>query len=362
MIAAAIVAAVSATAGALATASQARSGRSQARTSGSHHVLKMIWGDVNLPNGQSAFPIYHKLGVQVFQVELNWAQVAPTKPANAENPNDPAYVWPASVAQALRQAARYHIKVCILVLGAPTWATGMASPWTGPTHPSDYASFLIAAAHHYGSVRDWMIWGEPNRNVNFWPMPANSPVGPRHYALLLNAAYDALKGVSRKNIVIGGNNASYGTVNPADFVHWMKLPNGKPPPMDYFGLNPYSARPPEAHQYVCCKGGRDIDDLSAMESQLKRIYHRTVPLWLSEFTVSTNHNNRAFPFHVSRAEQARWVTGAYKLVNSLPFVVSLGWFNLIDQPPTAGNWNLTTGLMTWKLQPKPAFYAYEHVR
>ena len=89
-----------------------------------------------------------------------------------------------------------------------------------------------------------MIWGEPNRVGNFKPMPANSKVGPRRYALLLNAGYHALKGVSKANIVIGGNTWSFGPVEPADFVKWMRLPDGKPPPLDYYGHNPFSRRFP----------------------------------------------------------------------------------------------------------------------
>ncbi len=257
------------------------------------------------------------------------------------------------------QAAHYHIRVCILVIGAPSWATGSSSVYVAPTNPGDFADFLTAAARKYRSVRDWMIWGEPNRDANFQPMPANSSVGPRRYALLLSAAYHALKHVSSANVVIGGNNASYGTVNPAQFVRSMRLPNGKPPPLDYFGLNPYTARFPKPHQYVCCNGGRDIDDLTSMESELRHTYHRHVPLWLSEFTISSDENNRAFDFHVSRAQQARWVTAAFKLVDTLRYVVGLGWFNLVDDPPSVPG-HLTTGLMTWNLTPKPAFYAYQH--
>jgi hypothetical protein len=354
VVAVAVCAAISAVSGLIPAASQARG-------HGSHHVLKMIWGGVDLPNGKSAFPTYHKLGVQVFQIELNWADTAPTRPANPENPNDPAYRWPSSISEALSSAARYHMRVCVLVIGAPSWATGNPSPYTAPTHASDFANFLTAAARRYHTVRDWMIWGEPNRNQNFNPEPLHSPVGPRRYALLLDAGYHALKGVSRKNIVIGGNNASYGTINPRQFLQAMRLPNGKPPPLDYFGLNPYTARPPAAHQAVCCKGGRDIDDLPALESQLKHTYHRRVPLWLSEFTISSDSNNYAFNFHVSRNEQARWVTLAFKLVNSYSYVVGLGWFNLIDEPPSVPD-HLTTGLLTWNMRPKPAFYAYEHAR
>jgi hypothetical protein len=42
----------------------------------------------------------------------------------------------------------------------------------------------------------------------------------------------------------------------------------------------------------------------------------------------------------------------------MPFVVGLGWFNLLDQPPSIPL-HLTTGLMTWNAKPKPAFYAYQ---
>ena len=49
-----------------------------------------------------------------------------------------------------------------------------------------------------------MIWGEPNRVAVFQPHRADSKTGARAYATLLDAAYGALKSVSRRNIVIGG--------------------------------------------------------------------------------------------------------------------------------------------------------------
>jgi hypothetical protein len=108
-------------------------------------------------------------------------------------------------------------------------------------------------------------------------------------------------------------------------------------------------------------GGRDINDIDTLESQLRGTYHRQVPLWLSEFTVSSNHRNRAFSFAVSRAAQARWLTAAYTLAGSVPYVAGLGWFNLIDQsPPTRSS--LTNGLLTASGRPKPAFWAYLHAR
>lgn len=340
-------------------AARAKSGPAAA----GHQALKMIWGPVTMPDGQSAFPTYHRLGVQAFQVDLNWSDAAPTKPANGQDPNDPAYVWPAQLDQVMEQAARYRIKVMLLVQHSPGWANGGRPSIWAPDDPADYANFLIAAAHRYPSVRLWMVWGEPNRDEtpDFQPMPVNSPVGPRRYAVLLNAGYHALKQVSRANMVIGGDTWSFGLVEPADFVKWMKLPNGKPPPLDYYGHNPFGRRFPSLGEQPYFRGGRDINDIDTLESQLQRIYHRRVKLWLSEFTISSDHNTFAFNFHVSRKQQARWVSAAFKLVDSVNYVVGMGWFNLLDDPPTARGY-LTNGLMTFDQHPKPAFFAYQRAR
>ena len=322
-------------------------------------VPKMIWGPVTFPDGRSAFPTYHRLGVNVFQIDLTWAETAPTRPADPDNPSDPAYQWPAELNQAIAQAAHYKIKICLLVQGTPGWANGgRASDWA-PTRASDYANFLTAAARRYPSVHLWMIWGEPNRAGNFNPMPPNSKVGPRRYALVLNAGYHALKNVSKANIVIGGDTWSFGTVEPADFVKWMRLPNGKPPPLDYYGHNPFSRRFPNLSEPPYYPGGRDINDIDTLDAQLDQVYHRPVQLWLSEFTVSSNHGNRAFSFSVSPAEQAKWLTAAFRLADSVNYVAGMGWFDLVDQPPLPDNQALTTGLLTYRLQPKPAFDAYQ---
>jgi hypothetical protein len=332
-----------------------------ARAASSHLPRKAIWGPVALPNGQSAFPTYHQLGVQVFQIDLNWADAAPSRPADPENPNDPAYAWPADVTQAISQAAHYGIRVCLLVQDTPGWANGHRATTWAPTRASDYGSFLVAASRRYPSVRMWMIWGEPNRDGNFEPMPANSRKGPRRYAVLLNAAYHGLKQASRKNIVIGGDTWSFGDVEPGDFVRWMRLPNGKPPPLDYYGHNPFSIRFPKLSDNPYFPGGRDINDIDTLEQQLRGTYHRRVQLWLSEFTVSSDHPNRAFNFSVSRAKQAQWIKAVYRLVDSVNYVAGLGWFTLLDEPTSVPR-GLTNGLMTYSLQRKPAFTAYEDAR
>ena len=332
-------------------------------------VLKMIWGPdylqtIRTPLGllinQSAFPTYQRLGVNVFETELLWNETAPTRPSHPTNPNDPAYQWPAEVTDAVSQAAHYGIQVCILVQWSPSWASGQSAPQWAPRRARDFGNFLAAAARRYPSVHYWMIWGEPTRPGNFLPMPTGSAVGPRRYALLLNAAYHALKRVSRSNMVIGGDTTSVGQVMPPGFIKYMRLPNGKPPPLDYYGHNPYGTRYPQAGAPTMYPGAypgtRDIDGLGALHRQLDHTYHRNVRLWLSEFGIN-DAPNAAFGFFTSLTGQAQWVTAAYNLVNSLHYVVGLGWYDLVDEPPTVPL-GLSMGLMSWNLVPKPSFYAY----
>ncbi len=324
-------------------------------------ALKMIWGPNTLPNGASAFPVYKQLGVQVLQVDLLWTDAAPTQPANPRDPNDPAYQWPATVTTAVQQAARYGIRICLLVESTPAWANGNQTRDWAPTDPAAYANFVYAASQHYPTVHYWMIWGEPTRPGNFSPMPRNSPVGPRAYALLLDDAYGALKQESPANTVIGGDTWTFGLVTPPDFIRWMRLPNGLPPRLDYYGDNPYSRRFPDLALPPYNAGVRDIDDVDTLHSELAAAYRTrgfTPKLWLSEFSVASDHTNRAFDFFVSEPAQAKWLSAAYKLVNSVDYVAGLGWYDLYDEAPTVPG-HLTLGLMSWQGKPKPAFYAYK---
>ncbi|MGO8906083.1 MAG: hypothetical protein ACLQMH_10720 [Solirubrobacteraceae bacterium] len=339
-------------------------------------ALKMIWGPLTLPNGSSAFPIYHELGVQVLETQLLWARVATTRPGEPTNPADPAYRWPPELEQMIDQAAQYGITVAVMVKGAPAWANGGQEESWAPTNASDYANFMTAASRRYPTVRYWMVWGEPNLPGNFNPMPAHSPVGPRRYALLLDAAYGALKAVRRSNVVIGGMTFTAGVVLPNEFIRWMRLPNGAPPRLDYYGHNPYSTRFPdlsegpllqiegyEGHGKPKTLGDRDINDIDTLHSELAAVYrHRpggTPKLWLSEFSISSESPSRAFDFFVSRPAQALWLTAAFKLVDSVSYVAGLGWFDLVDEPASIPG-HLTEGLLTETGTHKPAFSAYAH--
>lgn len=332
--------------------------------------VKAIWGPVAMPDGSSAFPVYRHLGARVYQAGLEWSEVAARRPARPTDPADPAYRWPKALDEAVREARRHGILVALMVKGSPPWANGGRRPQWAP-NDADYARFLTAASRRYPTIRHWMVWGEVNRPAVFRPLPRNSPVGPRRYATLLNAGYQALKRRSARNVVIGGMTFSYGDVLPRDYLRWMRLPSGKPPPLDWYGHNPFTRRFPRLDYYRSYRGykGRDLSDIDTFASEIRRTYRgryralrgRPPRLWLSEFTVSSDKPNYAFDFFVSRRQQARWLTAAYRIAARAPYVAGLGWIGLLDEPPSVPR-AIHFGLMTHDARRKPAYHAYRRAR
>ena len=135
---------------------------------------KAIWGPVTLPNGNSAFPTYQRLGVDTVQFTMNWRSIAPQRPADPGNPADPAYQWSQEVDSAVAQAGPAGIDVALLVTGSPGWANGGQSALHAPD-PSDYATFMAAASRRYPSVRRWMIWVSPTGVIAFSPTRPAAP-------------------------------------------------------------------------------------------------------------------------------------------------------------------------------------------
>jgi hypothetical protein len=176
---------------------------------------------------------------------------------------------------------------------------------------------------------------------------------------MLDAAYAALKSVSQRNMVIGGMTWSGGTVKPKPFLDAMRLPNGRPPRLDWFGHNPFPFRFPDLRKGTLSGGWRDISDLETFEFEIRQTYAPLgirPRLWLSEFTVQSDHRSSFFELFVSRDEQARWLAAAYDVADEVRAVEALGWFTLFDQPEsaTSANW----GLLEDSGARKPAFGAY----
>lgn len=328
---------------------------------------KSIWGPVNLPGGESAFPTYEELDVDILQLRLQWSQIAATEPPTSRKRQPDAYDWPAEIDQAVREAEENDMEIALMLITTPSWANDGQSPFHAPTDEVEFARFAQAASRKYPSVRFWMVWGEPSRKGVFIPMPPDSPVGPEAYAELLDAGYVALKKESRRNRVIGGMTFTVGTIFPKFFIEDLRRSNGRPPRMDFYGHNPFTRRYPDLDKGVISPGSRDMSDVDVLyrdvrdhyEDSYFRYRESTPRLWLSEFGVQTDRTSRSFSFFVSRADQARWLRKAYRIQNENDYIYLLGWFNLHDEPE--GTNGVTTGLMTYDGERKPSFDAYRRI-
>jgi hypothetical protein len=327
---------------------------------------KGIWGPVEVM-GVSQFPIYRDLGAGIYQTVLEWDDVAATRPSDPTNPRDPAYHWPPDLDRAIAEGRRYGIQVALTVMWSPRWANGGHRRQWAP-RPRAYARFLRAAARRYPSVRLWQIWGEPSRRANFQPMPRFEATGPRRYARVLDAAYGALKRENRRNRVIGGNTFTTGDVSPKQFIKGLRLPNGRPPRMDMYGHNPFTARKPALSKGPLGFGFADFSDLDTLARWVDRYLGRgprgrPLKLYLSEFTIPTDQANYEFNFFVRRGTAASWLRSALRITRRWSRIYTLAWIGLYDEKPNGPNGShgdeVHRGLLDSTGAKKPAYSAYK---
>jgi hypothetical protein len=327
--------------------------------------LKAMWGPA-VHDGVSLFPTYQELGVRIYEDRIPWESIATHRPGNPRNPHDPAYLWPTEVTQAVAEAKRYHMQVALQIIGAPPWANG-GKPWNwAPTNPQDYANFAIAASKRYPSVHLWMIWGEPSRSHNFEPLDPVKPFAklnvhqrsaPHRYARILDAAYGALKSVSRANLVIGGMTYTTGDVSTQQWIENLRLPDGKPPRLDMYGHNPFSFRAPNLANPPSPDGQIDFSDLGRLSALVSRYLGRPgnshPKLFISEWTVPTEVDLE-FDFFVEPMVQAQWIADGLRLAQGLPSIYAVGWIHLYDEPPVSYG-----GLIQSNGAEKPGFLAWK---
>jgi hypothetical protein len=321
---------------------------------------KAVWGTVDR-NGVDQFPIYRHLGASIFEYQLNWNDVAPTRPAKPTNPADPAYRWPQEVQDAIAQARTSHMRVLLRLIFAPPWANGGHAPNWAPLKPKDFAAFATAAARRYPRVHLWMIWGEPNRAGDFEPITRTpyyaklnqaQQVAPHRYAQILDAAYAALKSVSRDNKVIGGCTFTAGDISTEQWIQNLRLPDGRPPRMDMYAQNPFGYTEPSFTAPPSPYGLVQFSDLPRMAGWIDRYLRRGMPIFIAEWTIPT-HPDEEFPWWVGPKVAARWITDALSLARHWKRIYALGWVHVYDDPPVSYG-----GLLTAAGQPKLGFKAF----
>ena len=114
----------------------------------------------------------------------------------------------------------------------------------------------------------------------------------------------------------------------------MRLPNGKPPRLDWYGHNPFSTRIPDLRNEPFANNSNyDFSDLDTMEAQLRqastatptREFRKRGPrIWVSEFTIQADHGSQDFNFFVSQRDQGRWIAAAFREANKTSYVAGVG--------------------------------------
>jgi len=133
----------------------------------------------------------------VLRTLVTWADVAPTRPANAGDPFDPAYRFD-DLDEFVRNAQLRNAEVLITLWGTPKWANGDKGPNYLPTSLTDFQNFARAVASRYSGrnagypfVRFYGIWNESNLGLFLSPQfnARGQIVGPAAYAKLAAAGY-----------------------------------------------------------------------------------------------------------------------------------------------------------------------------
>ena len=231
-------------------------------------------------------------------------------------------------------------------------------------HRDQFAQFCQTLANDLPSVRYFTIGNEPNLNRFWLPQfgPNGEDVAAPAYEKLLAAAYDALKGVSAQNIVIGGAlsprggdkpNTGRDTHSPTAFITDLgeayRASGRTNPIMDWFGIHPYeensSIPPTTKHANTTTIAIADYDKLLAL---LGRAFDGTaqpgsnIPIVYNEFGVEAqvpagkaSLYDGAEPTStkpVSEAVQGAYYRQAIQLAFCQPTVRGIFIFHVFDEP------------------------------
>jgi hypothetical protein len=226
-----------------------------------------------------------------------------------------------------------------------------------------YAQFMANLARALPSTDGFAIWNEPNLN-GFWLYQydeAGTDIAAPAYEALLARTYDALKAVSPKLKVYGGNLAPRGfddaesprpTHSPTTFIRDMgqayRASGRTKPIMDVFALHPYQTRssiPPGQPHTGTSLGFGDYDKLVSL---LGEAFDGTaqpgskLAIAYSEFGVQsaippsaqdpyTNLQSPLGKDAVSEETQAEYYKQSFELAACQPTVVAVYIFHLFDE-------------------------------
>ena len=297
---------------------------------------------------------------------VTWANVAPTRPANAANPFDPAYNF-GDLDELVRNSQARDLEVLLTIWGTPKWANGGKTPNYAPSRMSDLTAFSRAVASRYSGrfegypfVRFYSIWNESNLQLFLAPQfdAKGKSVAPRTYAKMAAAAYSGIKAGNSKAKVAIGSTSSAGrdkplagksaTHSPGRFAQLVAAANPRLR-FDAWAQHPY---PVPARMKPLQKVKWPNVTLSAFprfEKSLDTWFKRKgVRLWITEYGHEVKQDGE--PNGITRAQQAAYAAQALAVARKDTRTDMFIWFVFRDHPTSL--WQ--SGLRTTSGAAKPS--------
>ncbi len=209
----------------------------------------LAFDDAFTASGTAAWTEAGQLNATVVRVDVRWADVAPTAPANARQPGSRGYRWAAVDAKVRAAADPAHPATVLLsVWGTPDWARQDRGRGGEPGNPAflprrtAWRNFAAALATRYSGafsaggsalprVTTFEIWPNPNLQSGLRPQRmAGRLAAPGLFKTLLGAAGLEIRKVAAANgytatIVSGGvartDPANTADTQPATFLRAM---------------------------------------------------------------------------------------------------------------------------------------------
>jgi len=308
-----------------------------------------------------------KANASIVHVLADWSSIAPTKPANPLNGNDPAYKL-SDLDALVRTAPRYNLSLLITISGTPSWANGGKAPNVPPTNLSNLTTFarMLAARYSgrtpgYAAVRRWSVWNEPNLQQFLTPSynASGKPVSPKEYVKIFLAAYKGIKQGNPSAMVAAGETSNRGhsaptsgsdSIAPATFARLVAVADPKLP-LAAWAEHPYPTQYNLGPTQKVAYPNVALTNIDRFGSDLQTWFHKFVPVWITEWGEQTKPE---YPFGVSYAQQAKDAKTALQLAAASKYTQMFIWFIFRDSSDET--W--FSGLETKSGKKKPAYNAF----
>jgi hypothetical protein len=277
---------------------------------------------------------------------VTWSIIAPTRPANAANPFDPAYRFN-DLDELVRNTQARDMEVLITIWGTPKWANGGKTPNFMPSRLSDLTAFARAIASRYSGrfegypfVRFYSIWNESNLQLFLAPQfdAKGKSVAPRNYAKLAAAAYAGIKAGNSSAKVAVGSTSSAGrdkvlagksaTHSPGRFAQLVAAANPRLR-FDAWAQHPYPVparmKPNQKVKWPNVTLSAFPRFAASLDKWFKR---KNVRIWITEYGHEVKQDGE--PSGISRALQASYAAQAIALAKKDPRTDMFIWFVFRD--------------------------------